>query len=683
MGNFSMGKNKLPTIGKLMKTITKQLFRGIPIITALAGLLATRINTFAIEGIHLSVQSSNVILSWPSTNNGESYVIQYRQTLSTTDAWQTLADYYSPASDTNITFYTNFNAVQKIFSYGDSSFAALSSSQNIMALAPAESVAPVPMAIPADGSGGAVPLAIYPPGFDLSGFLIYDPLTGETVNGSGYSANTLALSSPTLDAPQPLDGGASGNGSPSPTPATGFYRVVRDGAHLFGITNGMTLSGVVTIPVEVANGYGDLVNLSLTENDSPVNGVTSQDSPISLPLQLTVDTTLMDNGVHQISASARWDDTNGGVWEVTSPPVTINVFNEISFPKWMPRFGELYNSLYIAVQSAHTDADWWIDIYDSQYVYIGTFSGHTYDGNIEGYWDLLGPSGEFHGDDTFYFMVTTEWTGSLAQQGGGAGPAAAGSAHTTAPTIWRVTDNWISPGAWVVVSQHAFDFIANADLLYNEITGFVQGAGAGGDTVLPSPDGDGNPYGLVFQTAGEAANWTAFRTALYDARTRNLVYFGHGGPHGLGYNQADPTVSISAADIAAHLHTIPDNQTNRHAFRFVLLDGCGTGQGNLPEAFGIIHRENLPIDPYADAAIRPSAFAGWDKQASIGFLGTEFSWHIAFIQEIQIHMNPSIYNEGIKSAIHSAANSPDVNSPSYETHFKVFGFGDLHYYQYN
>ena len=235
----------------------------------------------------------------------------------------------------------------------------------------------------------------------------------------------------------------------------------------------------------------------------------------------------------------------------------------------------------------------------------------------------------------------------------------------------------------MVTAQHAFDYLSDSETLYNEITGYATGAGAGGDTVLPPVDSNGNPFAISFQAPSEASDWSVFRSALYDPHARNLVYFGHGGPHGLGYNQADPNVSISAADIAAHLHTIPDNQTNRHAYRFVLLDGCSTANGDLPEAFGIIHEENLPIDPYAAAAIRPSAFVGWDKDANIAFLGGMFSTHISFIQEIQIHMNPALYNEGIESAIHSAANSFDVQWTPYATHFKVFGFGDLHYFQYN
>jgi hypothetical protein len=670
-----------------MKTITKQFFKGIPIIVASAGLFATGINTFAIEGIHLSVQSSNVILSWPSTNNGESYIVQYRQTLNATDAWQTLADYYSPASDTNITFYTNFSAVQNFYSsYGGSSFAAMSSSQNTMALAPTESVTPLPMAIPANGSGGAVPLAIYPPGFDLSGFLIYDPFTGESVSGAGYSVNTLALSSQQFDTPQPLNGGATGNGGPSPAPATGFYRVVRDGAHLFGITNGMTLSGVVTIPVEVANGYGNLDNLSLTENDAPVYGATSQDAPISLPLQLTVDTTQMSNGVHQISASARWDDTNGGLWEADSPSVTVNVYNEITFPNWMPRFGELGNSLMIAVQSAHPDVDWWIDIYDSQYAYIGTFSGHTYNGTIEGYWNLLGPYNEFHGDDTFHFVVTTEWTSSLAQQGAVAS-AASGTASAVAPPLWKVTDPWFGSGGWVGVTQHAFDGLIDHDLLYAELGGFVGAAQNVGWQVSPPPYTDNNdnpaPFAINFQNGSEYTDWATFRNALYNPNSRNLVYFGHGGPNNLGYNWSDTNVSISAKEIARMLHTIPDNQTNRHAFRFVFLDGCSTAKGTLPEAFGIIHKPITDVGYYTGAAIRPSAFAGWSGDKWVSYVGgiNVYLPHVNFISHIETQM---LLGWGLQESVDYSASAPDLYWTFLWTgQFKVFGFTDLHYGQYN
>jgi hypothetical protein len=556
------------------------------------------LQAFAIEGLKISVQSTNAVLSWPSTNI-ETYMVQYRSNLNVGSTWLTLADNLSAATGSNVTYFSH---------------------------------------------------------------------------------------------------------SPASTNRTGFYRIVRDGAHLFGITNGMPLSGVVTIPVEVANPSGSLVNLSLTENEAPVNGAVSLAAPIGAPLQVTLDTTMMVNGVHQLSASACWMDTNGNIWEADSPPVSVNIYNEISFAYWMPRFGELGNTMLIWAQSAHTTATWTIDVYDSSNVYVGTFGGQTdADGNIGGTWNMVGPGGIYHPDPTFTFIVTTHFdTGSSATpnySGGttpysssmtnmltmssGPTPNLAGSASAKAPKIWRVTDNWVSPGAWVAALQHAFDYLSDSDTLYSELTGYVGLAGMGGDAVLPAPDGNGNPFALTFQSPGEADAWTSFKSALWDPRARNLVYFGHGGPNNLGYNWGNPNISLSAAEIANHLHTMPDTQTNRHGFRFVMLDGCSTAQGTLPEAFGIMHQENLPIDPYAAASIRPSAFAGWDKDMRIAWLGGEFYDHVKFIQEIQIHMDPSIYSEGIHSAIHSAANALDVQEPYYETHFKVFGFGDLHFFQYN
>ena len=52
------------------------------IIGAFALLLASAVHTFAIEGLQISVQCSNVVLSWPSDEfSGETYIVQYRADL--------------------------------------------------------------------------------------------------------------------------------------------------------------------------------------------------------------------------------------------------------------------------------------------------------------------------------------------------------------------------------------------------------------------------------------------------------------------------------------------------------------------------------------------------------------------------------------------------------------------------
>ncbi len=638
------------------------------IIWAVALSFASAIHTFAIEGLQISVQSSNVVLSWPSTNI-ETYIVQYRPTLDANSSWTTLTDYYPAATDTNVTFFTDSNIVQYplVLGGGTNTGGGTSPAPNQMSGTMSDSTSTtttepsVPMAVPANGSGSAVPLALYPPGFDLSGLTIFDPATGESVSGKGYVVSASSMDTPQAGGVQPMDAGSG-----STNQYTGFYRVVRDGAHLVGITNGMTLSGIVTIPIEVANGFGNLTTISLTENDSPV-GNSIQNAPFNLPLALTVDTTQMSNGVHQISASARWDvfgsstneeSSGGGEAEADSPPISVTISNEISFPNWMPEFGELGNSLLIRATSAHTNVNWTIDVYDSQYSYIGTFGGNTPDGDITVAWNLVGPDGVAHTNDNFFiFYITTPF-----------------SDPPTAP-IYKHLEQWSGPGAWVSVAQHAWDTYNKSDLLYAELNGFIGGAQGVGWSVQPNPDSStGDAYALHFGSSDPQGDtdWQAFRNALYDPRSRNLVYFGHGGTGGLGYNPANTNRYIPATEIANMLHTIPVGQTNRHSFRFVFADGCSTAKGTLPDAFGMIHRENVQGQDYADASMRYSAFVGWPTDKAIGTginLGTIDLNHVNFITHIQQEMlGAGEFSNGQPQPINQAI----INASEYND---VSGFG--------
>jgi hypothetical protein len=67
--------------------------------------VASANQTFAIEGLQVSVQSSNAIVSWPSTNT-ETFIVQYRSNLTASSSWQTLTNYF-PASESNMTLLMN------------------------------------------------------------------------------------------------------------------------------------------------------------------------------------------------------------------------------------------------------------------------------------------------------------------------------------------------------------------------------------------------------------------------------------------------------------------------------------------------------------------------------------------------------------------------------------------------
>ena len=286
---------------------------------------------------------------------------------------------------------------------------------------------------------------------------------------------------------------------------------------------------------------------------------------------------------------------------------------------------------------------------------------------------MIGPYGEYHGDNVFYFIITTVFGGNQNYQNNF-------SASSPILKTYRDTDPWQGLGKWVIVAQHAFDYMIDPESLYSELDGYItlaQGIG-----ISPSPDSDGHAFALHFGTESPQgdSDWTQFRQALYNPLSRNLVYFGHGAPNGFGYNPADANRYISATEIANTLHTIPAGQTNRHAFRMVIADGCSTAKGNLPEAFGVIHKEDVPGYYYSYAALRPSAFVGWTADKYIAFFNASYFYdHIYFIQHVEYFL---AQGDGIKDSIILAGQQPDVGW-IWTSQFKVFGYGDLSFWAFN
>ncbi|HWD92489.1 MAG TPA: hypothetical protein VG938_09070 [Verrucomicrobiae bacterium] len=643
----------------------KKTIQGLFLTTSL--LLTT--HAFAIEGLTVSVQCTNVILSWPCLDDGsEQFIIQYRPTLQATDSWQTLETSLPAVYGTNQMWYTNYGVVLNPVNCDGGMEEMMVEGGGGMMLSSSQPA--VPLATP-NGGGDSVPVKLYPTGFDFSNFTITVPGTAGILSGSQFMAEDE-------DGPPDPGGGdetPSGDTNSVP-PDVGFYRVVRVGPHLMGITNGQVLSGVVQIPVEIGGAQdGQLANVTLTENDSPI-GNSIHSAPFELPVPImTLDTTRMTNGVHQIAAIASWDiplDTNdegGGNYEYDCPPITVTVSNEISFPGWFDTFGELGDTLLISAVSAHTNVDYDIDIFGANAGYIGTISGHSDDGNIYGYWDLIGPPPDsivYTNEPWFQFEISTPYI------------------DPPTPKTYKQVDPWPGNGGFVMACQHAWDSTIDSDLLYGEYGQFLSGAIGSSFPVGPTPAG-GEPFAIHLEslTVDSGPDWHTLRTYLYNSISRNFVYMGHGGPNGIGHDQSTTNHSIRASEIGNILHTIPAGQTNRHAFRFVFIDGCSTAAGSLCASFGIRHDENVQQIDYINASMRPSAFVGWSAVKFINFLsGAAVNYdHINYINDVQKEM--VVDGRGIHDAVINAANYPDVHAFINTSELKVYGYWDLSFTAFN
>jgi hypothetical protein len=88
-----------------MKTIGQEII-GIVIILFLVSVT----HIFAIEGLHVSVIGTNAVLTWPSANSGETYLIQYRSNL-TSSPWVNVADNVYPSGSNTTSFVDISNVV--------------------------------------------------------------------------------------------------------------------------------------------------------------------------------------------------------------------------------------------------------------------------------------------------------------------------------------------------------------------------------------------------------------------------------------------------------------------------------------------------------------------------------------------------------------------------------------------
>src|SRR5829696_4709759 len=81
----------------------------IPVLVVLS-IFGSALFTHAIENLRISVQGSNVVLSWPSLTN-ENFIVEYRELLTTNTPWTSPASNYPAKAGTNWTTFTHSNIV--------------------------------------------------------------------------------------------------------------------------------------------------------------------------------------------------------------------------------------------------------------------------------------------------------------------------------------------------------------------------------------------------------------------------------------------------------------------------------------------------------------------------------------------------------------------------------------------
>jgi hypothetical protein len=566
------------------------------------GILGTAIQAFAIVGLGIERQCTNIVISWPSKGN-EYYLIQQRPTLAAETPWTNLTNNY-PANSTNRTTFTIYGVAAPCTAGGGSSLMSNEGSAPL-----------VPMVMPKDGSKIPVPLGIYPPGIDLSGWIIIWP-DDSTDEWSKELVEKWRANQQQEGGPETEDGGGGS------AVDSCFFRVFHIPNWSINVTN-YTYDGPTFFPVDFKD-YRDLVtHVEVLVNGEPYPHAefTTYGGPTNWGMGVYFDQLTNGNYQIQLVTTLQLNDEvgdNSVFLALTNLTRSITVFNQVTFPDWNDFIqGDTYT---FNAQLANPDTDWWIDIYDVWNNYVATGSGHTTNGQVSWTWDLLDWQGNNRDDfdsDPYFFSEITFNSGG----GGGPGPLSLITRPTRPPIKgypnrgeWLVSfsDRWYSDAPY---------YPSDVQPKYLEaMTNTRGGPILIGDTSYLYPLKFGTN---VYSQAEREQTWTNLLEWIGDLYIRNFYFFGHGNAKSIGCDQhLLPSTNgtwtggiMTSSKSKSRLFSWQVAQKTRYnRYRFVFLDGCSTAAGDWPNAFNISKTnhtiqfyENHPKHP------RPSVFVGWNE----------------------------------------------------------------------
>jgi hypothetical protein len=665
----------------------KTLQRGV--IGVVARLLTSAVQTSGIEGLKLSIHCPDVWLSWPSVE-GQYYIVQWREDLSTNSTWVTLTNLLPAETGTNITTFVHSNRVDcptgQIFGM---MFSGAGSSGSGSESEKEDFQPPYPTVIPKDGSKAPMPLGIYPPGLDLSGYIIIwldgsiDEWSKELVE------KWRAIRNEESGDPQPEDAGGDG-------PGTGFYQVVRDGVHVVSVTNltNGVLSGIMGILIEAGNAdwagadlKGVLNCAMLIVDGEKFAGDGVLGPPPAYPWQFNMDTAYLENGDHTVQVQVLWTnpdstDNNNQFLERYSDVIPISVSNTVFYPQWEPQVGEAGISAYY-LRTVFTNQPWQIDITDQNGTYLQTLTGYATNGVIEAFWNLTDTNNVAHtnADVDSEFLATV---------------AAAAAPPKKTPTKKQARNDFPDHGKWVISYQDFFKFEYSQNDEMQGSVDFFAGTGDqyGGSVLYYPPPGATNDIGQTYPLRYQKTNHVDTNITgiamlkdenllikfLTNSTSRNFFYMGHGGGTTIGNG-------IPAAKLR--------NAPLKHRYRFVFLFGCVTATGEWDRTFGINGPGHYDLTHYQKSGLRPAIFCGYKaktyyaKGPPITVNGVTYDdqipWQVpGFITNYLFAWDLLGYG-AFDSFVWSYLNLPDVQGWSVQPWdgLVIYGFEDLRVDEFN
>ncbi len=389
------------------------------------------------------------------------------------------------------------------------------------------------------------------------------------------------------------DAGSGSRLPPSdPNVTNRFYRVVKKDAN-FGMpcvriaspTDDAVVSGVVNVEI-AAMDDSRISSITLIVDGNDYATITGG------PMVFPINTVLFANGVHTLQARVADNqgigylggdpdsDTVANVSPSAVVPVTLS--NAISVASF-PLFGA---QLPIHVDLLSTNADWSISISAETGAVVRVLSGLTSNGVIDVTWDGLDTGGQPVPADVLYYLTIT----TVSSGGGGFAPLSVGPTNSAMVASYKETA-WNTGLTLLARQKLKCRFPANCTWETASATklGSIR-------TSIVATFSHPEIYAddpLVMQAD---ADWATLRDGLAAGSVRQFYYAGHSNGGAIGFNEFTPSTGVQWTEIASALGNfvyIPPGQSQyvvkfKKPFKFVFIDGCLSGVGNWPQAFGTL-----------------------------------------------------------------------------------------------
>ncbi len=417
------------------------------------------------------------------------------------------------------------------------------------------------------------------------------------------------------------DAGSGSRLPPSDTNVVSrFYRILKQDGN-FGMpcvrihspTNDAVVSGIVNVEVVAADDSRiSSITLVIDGNDF----ATITDGPMAFP----VPTALFPNGIHTIYARVADNvglpglggnpDSDVVANVSTSETVQVNFQNNIV----MNSFELFQSQLPVQASLAYTSATWSVQIEYENGTVVRNFSGTTSNGVIDVTWDGTDNSAASVPAKTNYFVTVTASP---------VGQFAASSTPTDSVTKATYREAATSTAHTLLARQKLKPCCLPPSRFLWEGVSAQKLTNIRTTISLNDPDGTDNAnevyLGEIFVMQADA-DWDALLNNLADPDPREITAFyynGHTIGDKMGYHEFTPYKGLDYAGVATRLDNLYYYNSEKGVwvakfgtpYKFVFLDGCSSGTGPWPRAFGILKNQMN----YNVVGAKNRAFLGWGE----------------------------------------------------------------------